>query len=567
MGEYVERIGSLGDVHKEESDHDKQGLSRRSFLKVIGGGTAAGAVSYLGAKALVKAGEPFLKSENFPENIASLPHLAERAEVARNMEAQLDEIRKYREELGLTELPRELAELENNFIENFVSVELWKKPAEVKVEMPAISRSYGEVIKDVMEKMYGDKSGRLVNKVYNDEQNPFGIFFRGKGREVSISWTITDIPLYPNFIDFSLHEAAGHGSDPAVEGINYPTSILLELEKGKWKALSRALSIEGQFFHHPGDHVYPVFKKNLGETYAREFVDKEKIPAYGKGLNSLDGPIVYLAQEQRVSVSDIKFNKRACFVIGHVLADAKISKDISFNDTLQKVYNEQMDSALVEIYAEMVKYALVYPDHINNDEDIIEGVKEICQAVSGREDVDMGELRESITKSNIGIVELRAEEENAIATVTAMAEGSETGEQASESVQEIQEAIEQHNEQQDRFLSFVYHRKIPKSAGNLSKENQELLSKYAGVCSTLINKYPTLIDTGGQHLDWEFDPPLHIWEIRDIENAISTDIIRIILEDPSILAVTENREFVEDQVVVMKNFIDSEAFGVVMNVE
>jgi len=206
MGEYVERIGSLGDVHKEESDHDKQGLSRRSFLKVIGGGTAAGAVSYLGAKALVKAGEPFLKSENFPENIASLPHLAERAEVARNMEAQLDEIRKYREELGLTELPRELAELENNFIENFVSVELWKKPAEVKVEMPAISRSYGEVIKDVMEKMYGDKSGRLVNKVYNDEQNPFGIFFRGKGREVSISWTITDIPLYPNFIDFSLHD-------------------------------------------------------------------------------------------------------------------------------------------------------------------------------------------------------------------------------------------------------------------------------------------------------------------------------------------------------------------------
>jgi len=565
MGEYTERIGSLEGVH-EDSDDKK--MSRRSFLKAVGGGVAVGAAGYLGLEGLEKISEPFFESSNFPENIRSLPHLAERAEVARNMEEQLSEINKYREKLGSTALPAELADLENNFMENFISVEVWKDPVEVKVEMPIMTRSYGEVVKDVMEKMYGEKSGRLVHSVYNDEQNPYGIFFKKSDRKVSLSWTISDIPLYPNFIDFALHEAAGHGSDPAVEGIKYPTSMLLGVEKGKWRALSKALSIEGQFFNHPGDQMYPVFKKNLGEAYARELVLEKRIPAYGKGLNSLEGPLVGLAQQQEVPVSDIKFNKQACFIIGHILAAAKISKEISFNDNLQKAYNEQMDNALAEIYAEMIKYTILYPDRINHDEDILGGVEEICAAISGNEQVDLKGIRSSIFQINTELAELRREEEELGAIAMDIIDEPKDAvatELVAENVQEFKEAFEGHNEQEKRFLEFIRLGEIPEDANQLNEEEQELFREYAKVCSILISKYPTLIDTGRWNVDWQFDPPLHVWEIREVEEAIRTDHIRITLEYPRMLTVVENKKFVEDKIVVMKNFIDSDAFGAAIN--
>jgi len=567
VSEIINNIEPMEEIHKE--NESKRSISRRDFLKIVGAASASIATGAEVGRIIGETGRDYLKLGSPDEFVGSIEQLPERIEVARNMEKQLVEIGKYREKLGLTQLPWELSLIEKYYASAFISEETWREPAEIALEMPVAKRSYGELIKDVMKKVYGDKSGRLVKAVYSDEGNPEGVLFWNDTRKVSLPREITN-KLYPDVLHNALHEAVGHGSDPADALTVFPTGVLLKAEEGKWRALSKALSIEGQFLFNPGDSAYPMFKKDLGEAYAREFVLEKQVPAFGEGMNDLTGPLAEIAQKQGVAAADIKFNKRACLVIGTKLTESKLSKRISFNDNLEKAYNEKMDSALREIYAEMVKYALIYPDLINNDEDIVGGVKEVFQAISGRDDIDMNRLRAEVIKPNPELLVLRSEEEKAVAAAVSIME-QESLSQPPQPVEyvssvvdvaEIKEEITDISEKRDKFESFIQFGELPESAQELSDEERGLFETYAKQCSKMISEYPTLSNTLYKKLDWEFDPPLHIWEIMEIEMAIDTAQIRELLDDPSLLKDSERFQALNSKSEVLQKFIDSEAFGV-----
>jgi hypothetical protein len=90
--------------------------------------------------------------------------------------------------------------------------------------------------------------------------------------------------------------------------------MLIKVEHGKWKALSQMFSVEGQFLNHPGDLMYPLIKKRVGETVGYWYVaGQDFFNIFDEGSMSLvNSELEGVAKRRERKLQDVKFNKSAC---------------------------------------------------------------------------------------------------------------------------------------------------------------------------------------------------------------------------------------------------------------
>jgi hypothetical protein len=543
---------------KDDSENETYG--RREFLKMVGLGLATGAAAGAAGKA---SAEIISKMKKNPESIYE--NIAEMREVSSEMDRIIPNVMQYRKELGLEQLPVEMVMLEEDFYSNFISQDTWVEDSEIQVAMPVNTRSYGEHIKNTMEIIFGRNAGRLVKNIETPEDDPHGIKFTVGKRRVALPEEVDSIPQYPDFVDFILHEAAGHGSDPLNAIYEYPSLVFVKTEEGKWEALSKAFSVEGQFLNNPGDLMVPKLEKDLGAEFSRELISGVENPIKGSGMERMVETIEKIANQQNVKSSEVKFNKKACRALGSVLLEEKADQNLSFGKTMEKNHQALLDESLTEIYAEMVKYAILYPEKINNDEDIISGVKKVISAISGKEDVDLQELRREILEENREIIAMSKKEKELEGVANDVILGEAVQEDLGKQEEEVQEFVTVISEQQERksdYERFMFDGLLPKDLETtLNEDGKRLLYNYAQACSTVASEYNLLAYNTNPELNWDFDPRMHIWEIEKVEEAIGNSYIRDLLEHPEKLQEVRVQHKVEHYTRVLGDFIGSEAFG------
>ena len=465
-------------------------------------------------------------------------------------EKMLPEIVTYREMLGLEGLPTEV-------VTCLLTGEKWpSNPKRFVNTLPTKNQSYGMRISEVIQELFGNNCTQLVKEARMDPDHPWGISFNPNLRACNVSESIHDISIENDFTDYVLHEAVGHGSDPALKGIKYPPETLVKVEHGKWRALSQALSIEEQFFKHPGDLTYPLLKRDVGETVGRFMVDTEKdssITADKQGLKLVEQAITSIARKRGKRPEELKYNKSVCAELGEELIALRTNGKITFAGGLKEQYQTKLEGACQEIYAEMVKYSLLYPDKINDNRNVIEGVAEVISAIKGSE-TDIETLRKQTSQVSREVIERNAAEKALLLDYESPSVSTTLTLEEEEIMQQEQGQFES---RELAFENFVTQGALPEGL-NVTEKQKDLVSNFASLVHKVIQRYPMLKDTFTQKYNLSFDPEVHIWEIREIEVAIDSGFIWNLIASVNIDDQISNE--IKYKIEVLEKFVSAPAF-------
>ena len=469
-------------------------------------------------------------------------------EIALSVESKklLSEITKFRESLGLEGLPSE-------FVPGLLKNEHWTSKLDNYADaLPEKNRSYSLRIFEVIQKMFGSNATRLVKGSKTDPQYPYGMSFEGETRFCNVSETVHNIPIQDQFTDFVLHEACGHGSDPAI-GASYPPEILIRVEHGKWRALSKALSVPDQFLNNPGDLMFPLLKRSIGETVGRFMTGNQNFPIVDEiSVSVVKDKVAKVTQARGKEPDTLEFNKAVCREIGEALITLLREGKVKFVGDLKQTYQDKMETACIEIYAEMVKYALLYSYQIQNNTDIIEGIKEVISAIRGNSEIIA--LRETIRNPSNDIVK-RNEAEKAMIIPPESSEPIPT--LSPEEQEKARKEQVEFGRRAMAFQIFVLQGLTPEILA-VSNEQREEVQKFGALYHKVIQKYPMFLDTSTQQYDESFDPEMHIWEIRQVEEAMDSGFIRNLVSGQNISSEQFNE--IESKVAALERFTNSSAF-------
>lgn len=401
------------------------------------------------------------------------------------------EIIDFRSGLGLDPLP---AELSSPVV---ISDEMWNDLKNVfKNEVPLENLLYGRRVEEIIRLVFGKYYTNLIKGVRVDKEAPVSMTFdsRFNVRMMNIPEDVNELVDLESFIKYVLHECVGHGTDPGLPEMDfiYSYDVLLRVEHGKWKALSQAMKVEGKFLNDKGDLMYPVLKMKVGESVAKELVD-------------------------RGGAGGVKYNKRKCIELGGYMMEGLRSGKTKLPVEQESAYKVGLERILVEIYAEMVKYAVLYPDQIGYNIPIMEGVGEIISSIRG-EKISLDQLRRDLLKPN----------EKVITEVKKGATQNKKEGVISDSgviLPELKNAIP------DDYENLVSKGILPKKL-YVSESGEEFLKEFSSLYRQMIRLYPVLKDYVPYEYRTDFDPEnLNIWDIREIELAMDARFVRNILTE------------------------------------
>jgi hypothetical protein len=189
----------------------------------------------------------------------------------------------------------------------------------------------------------------------------------------------------------------------------------------------------------------------------------------------------------------------------------------------------------------------------------------VISAISGKEDVDLQELRREILEENREIIAMSKKEKELEGVANDVILGEAVQEDLGKQEEEVQEFVTVISEQQERksdYERFMFDGLLPKDLETtLNEDGKRLLYNYAQACSTVASEYNLLAYNTNPELNWDFDPRMHIWEIEKVEEAIGNSYIRDLLEHPEKLQEVRVQHKVEHYTRVLGDFIGSEAFG------
>lgn len=472
---------------------------------------------------------------------------------------QLTDIKEYRASLGLSPVPREL-------VGRLDSVDIdWEYEPRFANTLPDSIRSYGMLNKSIQDVSFGENAERLVTEVGIDSKSPYSTTFSDfpKERKCNIPVSIYNTSL-TSYAETVMHESIGHGSDPNKRHDLYPTRILLPMVHGKWRMLSQAFLVEGQFFNHPKDLMLPNLKKKLGEEFAFKFRNGEEMPMFSNKKQSQRAieECGRIASEHGVALSDLKFNKRRCLEVGERIFEMVTKEGATFGGDTKDWYESLVEDALVEIYAEMMRMAVMHPDQIGFNEEIIGGCTEILSSISEK-DVDPEKVRYSAIFVDPEILERHNLEQEFIKEAEKFAKNKSYTPTVAVSSNPIY--INIRNEQsnvvrdEDDFGNFVERGILPNNP-EISPKLYYLCEQYGYYRGNVEVKYkPRKIVHQG--FDYSFDPNLDIWDIRKIESALSNGFVRTLLSDLKTNPAKIDAGYLSAMTTVLYEFFTSDAFG------
>lgn len=515
-------------------------VSRRDFLKMTGGAIGGGIVGTQIGKFLVG---------NYGKQIFET---AELMKLSIEGQRKLDEVKKFRESLGLDGLPNEIWY-------GLHTPETWGGALnEFMNTLPEKNKSYGMRISEMVNGLFGENGTRNILGAKPDPEYPNGMSFDGNSRYCNVSDSVHGIPIENEFTDYVLHEACGHGTDPSC-GAKYPPEVLAKVEHGKWRALSQCLLIPDQFLNHPGDLMFPLLKRSVGEATGYFMVGKDNSAIVDlSSIPVVQDEISKIARKHGKNIKTIKYNKAVCKEVGEAMVAMQMGGKIKFGGELKVAYQDAMEGACTEIYAEMFKYSLRYSDKIGENKDVIGGISEVISAIGN--EASMENSRNSILSPSGEVLSRNEAEKTAMITIQSPEQPVIELPTPTLTVEE-QQKIE--NEQlafektEHDFMLFSVTGTWPEAL-KVNEAQFKVFREFALSYSLVANKYQMLKDTFAQQYDESFDPDLHIWEIREIESAMDSGFVRNLLISQSISEQTMTTISIKRD--ILKQFANSPAF-------
>jgi hypothetical protein len=519
-------------------------ISRRDFLKTAGGIVGGYIFGTQTGEFLVK---------NYREQIfGAMDWMEVIMKLSIEGQKKLDEVVNFRKSLGLDGLPNEVWF-------GLHTPEMWEGNLNRFTDnLPEKNKSYGMRVSEVVYGLFGENGTRNILGVKPDPEHPYGISFDGNSRYCNIGDSVHGIPIEDEFTDFALHEACGHGTDPSC-GAKYPPEILAKVEHGKWRALSQCLSIPGQFLNHPGDLMFPLLKQSVGEAVGCFMAGKDNSSISDlTSIPVIQAEISKITTKHGKTINTVKYNKAVCKEVGEVMVAMQRQGKIKFNGSLKEAYQGAMEDACTEIYAEMFKYALKYPDKIGKNTNIMDGIKEVVLAIGSES--SMENFKRNTLSPSDGILSRNEAEKTAMNMIQTPEQSTVSLPTTTLTVEEQksmgQEQLIFEKEEHD-FMLFSVTGTWPETL--MVKDSQfHDFREFALSYIQVANKYQILKDTFAQQYDEGFDPELHIWEIREIESAMDSGFVRNLLVSNSITEQTMID--IKAKQIILNKFIESPAF-------
>lgn len=498
----------------ENKGVESKDLTRRDFLKLCGSATLGVLIGGTIGKVISNPVIEYVTTTDI-----------ENADLSEDAKRMLSEIKQFRNSLGLDDYPPEMSTGIAN--ENRWSGEI---PTFNLDELPLKNLSYGMYIKEVTTNLFGENAARLVRGCQTDPRLPGVMAFEPNTRLCLLPENAHVSPI-DNFINFILHEAGGHGSDPFVLTAQYPRETFTRVEHGKWCALTQMFAVPGEFLNNPGDMMYPMLKRNLGRIVGRAYVDAENTIKVldDRGQIQVESVINSIAQAQGRDKKNLKFNKKVCRDIGETIVPAALDHKLLMKGDLKTMYAKTMENVGREIYAEMLKYSVLYPEKINN-EHIFKGIAEVLEAIKGNK-VDLRALGKMVASPSKEVVN-RNIAEGQVEQVQ-----QDRGQVIVESPQPIlppqeQEIIATQQREFEAKMSnydnFINFGKLPSSL-KISPDKANSVREFTSLYVATNAENPGLINVDIINNDG-FDPDMHIWDIEDLGYALNTSFVLGILQ-------------------------------------
>jgi hypothetical protein len=455
----------------------------------------------------------------------------------------------YRELFQLPSLPDELKEEQNA-----APRDLEKFTTTFENNLPSFMSSYGERVKQLSSIIFGPLSEGIVRSVTMNPSLTSYASFEQETRELTLSRNIhTGHPIDNGFLDIFMHEVAGHGSDLRNTKGLFSAPDRIRGAHGKSRALSQALLVEGQFLHHPGDQMLPKIQLGLAMSIGQKYVDKSIQDYIKSGMDNLLNALDQKAKEKGIKKEDLRFTRRTCVELGSELFYNVLTKRIILTGELYDSYVNTVEGALDEIYAEMVRYSILYPEKIFYNREIIEGVTEELSTLY-RKPIDLVELREKIIEVPDEILR-KFNEENDFLKNQEKLNAIMTPEQKEQMKQETKRL-----EQMDiDFEKLTTEATLPESFYEFSQEIIDTMQRYANALTKVYTMHPE-IKTALTN-DLLFDPNLHVWDTMEIASAANPNRIWNCINDPHYEFEVEGMDVIHYNIEWLEWFIQSDAFG------
>ena len=293
------------------------------------------------------------------------------------------EIAAIREDLGYTRrFSPALTYLRNNVVESY----FYEKPPvqNISIELPP-EYYYQNInklsdITNASNILLGSSLEKILRRIRKGEDDTFFGFTMEEGYlNIPPKQETLEKMNRADLVDVVIHEVGGHGVDP--DGLNVQESLtplqILKMSSLKWRALSYADRIPNLFENHPQDTSgikLDEFKIKLGDNFKTASFQSEML---GDGL-------VQGTPEAMQRVTDVysryidvlkqhkdeRNYQMVCLLMGSELSNGIKSGSIELLDQdLIKDYNDALEFRHKEIFAEMVKYSIMYPDLLEETEE------------------------------------------------------------------------------------------------------------------------------------------------------------------------------------------------------
>jgi hypothetical protein len=194
---------------------------------------------------------------------------------------------------------------------------------------------------------------------------------------------------------------------------------------------------------------------------------------------------------------------------------------------LDLVYSQMMESVGVEIYAEMLKMAILYPEKVKN-QDISKGITEVLETITGNK-VDLKAIGRGIASPSQKIIERNLAE--TIIVPEAQANQAAPVIIATLSPEEQALIAKQQNEFTELMRNldaFVFFGSVPNSF-KADARHMEMVRNYATIFAATTKENPGLVNYNIAGDD-NFDLDMHIWDIEELGYALDKTFVLSLLQ-------------------------------------
>lgn len=393
-------------------------------------------------------------------------------------------------------------------------------------------------------KLYVETIGPIENSAGNFDYRAARMGIRsGVGR-----YDLSQDNSYFGLLYTLIHES-GHSVDPTFRPNKiFTKSEYLKVLEGRWRALSRAFSVDGKYMSDPEAYGAKGMFTDLGASFGSETVaglEKDKKPGrlFAKG-EYVDELTRYLGKD----IEKVKFNRKTCLRLGKKIFADVIAGRAEPAGNWFKVVQGSIESGCAEIWANMVADVIF---GAVDDPDIVGGVVDVL-AVAGGRTVDLDLIRLRLQKQGVPaeIMEAnRREMEKATKVQSAQIMPIPQPERVPGQVVIKPDKVTDYQRKQQEIASFY-------EMGSHGEDSRSRVVEYAKALQQVCAKFTVLKNQDSRTLEFwgSFDPALHIWEIRRIEEACDRRIVIGILD--------ENVPFsLPEYVATLEDFLRSEAFN------